>query len=176
MAGADFIVPNPRNITVRSVCPGGIVKAPFISQIRHDEILCHGLLKCVRAGVVKSFVNEAMLRKVESTGFALKELQKLPDLIVELKSGSKVAIELELTQKSAQRYWELFNAYRSRTGLKAILFIVESRACLEAIVRAAERAMFQATPIGFVELSAWEKNAALATVSFPEFNPRLAEM
>lgn len=170
------IVPNPRSPIVRHVCPEGVVKPPFISQLRHDEILARGLLTCLKSGVVRSFTNEAVLRKSEASGLSLAEVQKLPDLIVKLKSGSTVAVELELTAKSSKRYWSLLNAYSSRSGLDAIVFVVESRSVLETIAKAARGAMFQAVPIGFIELKAWARNAGTAEIAFSDSTSSLARL
>jgi hypothetical protein len=171
-----YIVPNPKSLVVRTLCPDGVVKPPFIAQLKHDEILSRGLLQCLKTGCIESFVNEAVLKKIEPTGFALKERQKLPDLIVDMKSGKRMAVELELTQKSTTRYSELFSAYRSRKDIEGIVFVVDGRPCLDAIVKASKKAIFQTAPIGFVDLEDWSSNAPKATVAFEQFKTAISEL
>jgi hypothetical protein len=63
-----------------------------------------------------------------------------PDLMLDLTSGHRVAVELELTQKSARRMSRIMTAYASDARIDAVLYLVPNQRLATIVTDAARRA------------------------------------
>lgn len=158
----DLLVLSASNPLVWKVCIGEPVRAPNIAQVRHDEILALGVMKLVSAKVTSSFQTDAELRRIE---YSSASDTKLPDLIVEI-GPRRVAIELELTQKAKERYRKMVDVYSQRDDLTEIIFVVPSKAVMDAIMRAIAQGRTINAEIGFMKLPFWENDPVDSQIAF----------
>jgi hypothetical protein len=63
-----------------------------------------------------------------------------PDLMLDLVSGYRVAVELELTSKSSGRMAGIMNAYASDASVDHVLYVAANRAIAGRVLDAARRA------------------------------------
>jgi len=63
-----------------------------------------------------------------------------PDLMIDTAGGHRVAVELELTQKSAERMRRIMTAYATDSRIDAVLYVVPSRRLAELVTESARRA------------------------------------
>jgi hypothetical protein len=63
-----------------------------------------------------------------------------PDLMLDTRGGHRVAVELELTAKSARRMARIMTGYASDASVDAVLYLVPSRALAQVVSDAARRA------------------------------------
>lgn len=164
---SDVLVPNLTNADVKRHCGVEIVKPPYLAQILHDELVADGLLTLHRQGFLSQFSTESELRRLEPIR-RNQEGAKLPDLILDLKGGHTVAVEMELTQKSTSRYRAMLLAYRPKTDIEAVVFVVKGRGVLEAVLRAADDVRFpqDLRPIGFMRVENWIERPANGRILF----------
>ena len=58
-----------------------------------------------------------------------------PDLMLDTRGGHRVAVELELTAKSARRMARIMTGYASDASVDAVLYLVPTRAIAQVVVR-----------------------------------------
>ena len=133
-------------------CFGDPVNPPPLAQLRHDELAASGALRLERGGLVSGVHSEAELKRTEFDWH--NSLLKFPDLLVQV-ADHKIAIELELTQKSRDRYRKLGESFLRRSDLRYIIVVVPNKAIMNAIVRAFGDVE---TEIGFMKLECWQKD------------------
>ena len=63
-----------------------------------------------------------------------------PDLMLDLTSGYRVAVELELTSKSSARMAGIMNAYASDASVDHVLYVAANRAIAGRVLESARRA------------------------------------
>jgi hypothetical protein len=63
-----------------------------------------------------------------------------PDLVLEMASGHRVAVELELTQKSARRMRRIMSAYASDGQIDAVVYVVPTKRLADLVTDSARRA------------------------------------
>jgi hypothetical protein len=63
-----------------------------------------------------------------------------PDLMLDTSGGHRVAVELELTAKSARRMARIMTGYASDASVDAVLYLVPTRALAQVVSDAARRA------------------------------------
>jgi hypothetical protein len=63
-----------------------------------------------------------------------------PDLMLDLASGHRVAVELELTQKSSRRLSRIMTAYASDASVDAVLYLTATKTLADRVTEAARRA------------------------------------
>lgn len=127
-------------------CLGDPVNPPPLAQLRHDELAASGAVRLERGRLVSGIQSEAELKRTEFDWH--NALLKFPDLLVQV-ADQKIAIELELTQKSRDRYRKLVDCYLRRQDLRYIIFVVPNKAIMNALVRAFGDVE---TEIGFMKL------------------------
>ncbi len=65
------------------------------------------------------------------------ERRHYPDLLLDLHSGHRVAVELELTPKSPRRLREILGGYAIDSRVDAVLYLVDRASIGRAVERAA---------------------------------------
>jgi len=95
-----------------------------------------------------------------------------PDLMLDTSGGHRVAVELELTAKSARRMARIMTGYASDASVDAVLYLVPTRALAQVVSDAARRAgisdlvhVQRIAPYGIVGASAANVRSARRSTS-----------
>lgn len=148
------------------------VTKPHLGQFDHDEKAASVVLSLERENVLDGFTTEAELKRKHwlwmKTTRDGKEA-KFPDLTLELSSSSKfrnVALEIEQSKKSFDRYKKIMNSYANVKGIDIVLFISNQQVIFNSISRAMKEVSFPSwdRPVGFGEMEAWLKNPLTAPI------------
>jgi hypothetical protein len=132
---------------------------PRITSRCHDEMALSIAVRLERLGIVTSWVPESVFIAQPNNRLMVMQDnrgQKYPDLLLIMPRSLepvRVAIELELSQKSLGRYVKALTGYKAVRGIDAIVFVVRSPAIRSAIETAIRKTRFDQnrTPILFVE-------------------------
>lgn len=140
---------------------GSSMRAPQLNlnEYRHDVGVAWLWLaaRSGRFGALSSLTSDRRMRVVDAAAVARGErprwgvglgllgpygrpLHHYPDLMLELASGHRVAVELELTAKSSRRMGRIMTAYASDARVDHVLYLVETRSIANRVLAAAEHA------------------------------------
>jgi hypothetical protein len=148
------------------------VKRPYIGQIDHDIKAAKLLLSLEKDNVIESYKTEAELKKrfmVWMKTTHKGKSAKFPDLTIELKepkSFRNVAIEIEQSLKSFDRYKQIMINYASAKSIEAVIFVSDQQAVFNRISRAMKETNYPSweRPVGFGEMNEWLKNPTTAPI------------
>lgn len=162
---------------------GEVVSPPNLNQISHDEIVSRIALDLMRSSHVSGLKTEGELKK-QYMSWIKKTREgreaKMPDLLLELKSQSesKIALEIELSRKSPERYRKVMNSYASQTTAKKIVFISDQESIFDRISRAMKSTGYPSweKPVGYSRLKEWQMNPLSAVIYFPGQSTSLEKM
>jgi len=164
----DVLVLNPTNVW--RFCSSEPVLPPPIAQIRHDEIAAHGALQLEASKLFSEIQPESQLKRI---GFEWNRARdKYPDLAIRI-GEEMVAIEMELTQKSAYRYRAIAESYLRRGDYKTAIFVVPNKAIMQAVVRAFSETKCE---LGFMKLEDWMKDPLSARIALANSGTSLREL
>lgn len=163
----DIYILNRANRAVRDLVPGPLVTPPWSANIEHDETLFRGILIGSKSGLIQEWKSEAELKAEGRNAFRIVSTTgkvKYPDLLVYPVSESipkPVAIECELTQKSAKRYDAIMSAYGGMSEIANILFVTDSPAIRAAVTRSSKENHYplKERPIFFIGVERWRTAA-----------------
>ena len=113
---------------------------------QHDVTVSAIRIQLERLGIVKGWVAEHILRQKELSLQSLNRLANrrisdsplIPDSLIVVQKGPQmksVALELELTLKSKERYKKLFSFYRRKEEIWFVWYVVLSRSMGERLRR-----------------------------------------
>jgi hypothetical protein len=164
----DLYLPNPKHPLVRERSTY-LAKAPILNQLGHDVLVARSYLLLKRALPGLEIKTEALLKRedpLRNKGERVSDTRKHPDLIV-ISGDKTTAIEIELTQKSRRRYGAILRNYR-RLGYSKIIYVIRSKATMNAIENAASDVSFptEAIPIGYGSIANWRERPASTEITF----------
>lgn len=166
----DLLLPNPSHPFVQQL--GRLVsRPPRLAQLEHDKVIAWTdlILREEIDGCATVVEAEAKRR---DNGDDLDD--KYPDLVLHTE-GSRCAIEVELTIKSAARYAKVFQKY-SDSSFDYIIYVVKSADVASAIEDAAEEANVDPESICFVSLKDWKKGPLNARLTFESETRKLKDL
>jgi hypothetical protein len=177
-AFAEIYYPNPKHRDVIAAAPY-IAKPPNMNQFVHDEIVATTYLMLLRKFNEPAIKTEALLKRevpVSNKGLRIAEAQKHPDLSIDL-GNSKVAIEIELTQKSRSRYTTALRNYR-QLDYANVIYVIRSSTTKNVIESAADGVSFPRNQIGlgFASLGQWKIDPVTAPIHFDGYDKTLMTM
>lgn len=180
---ADVLVLNRRNDLVKKLVGEDIVSPPFISQLDHDEIVAKFVLATLKGKTSSGYKFEIELKK-ESPAlrrhYGSDQKQKFPDAILQLcdHKKTKIALELELTNKDPKRYRNIMEAYSSMGNVAKVIFITRNDRLWSTIKQAMRDSYYlnSGRPVGFSRLDDWLKNPNEAPIFFDDEITSLAKM
>lgn len=155
----------------RGVCA---VTKPHLGQFDHDEKAARIILSLEQENVIENYHTEAELKrkfmvwmKTDKEG----KNTKFPDLTIMLKGPSKfrrIAIEIEQSVKSFERYKRVMNSYASAKEIDAVIFVSDQQTIFNRIARAMKETHYPSweRPVGFGEMAAWLANPFDAPIYF----------
>lgn len=166
----NVYVLNRFNRNVRDTVLGMAVSSPRGTQLAHDEILYRGILMADKAGGLGTWKTEGQL-KASDPDKAIFQINsgdrkaKYPDALLypsRTKNGKPVAVECELTQKSAKRYGQIMRSYSRISAVGSVLFITDSHAIREAVKGAIRTTRYpeDTKPVDFVSTEEWTKQTS----------------
>lgn len=148
------------------------VNKPHLGQFDHDEKVVRILLKLQKEDVLDDYTTEAELKRKFMVWMKTSKDgkdAKFPDLTLELRSPCKfrrVALEIEQSKKSPDRYRKMMASYSSAKDIEAVIFISDQQSIFGQIARAMKDVHYPSweRPVGFGEMDAWLKNPLTAPI------------
>jgi hypothetical protein len=158
---------NRSNQLVKDIVRDGAVSAQRGSHLAHDEILYRGILLAERAEIISDWKSEAELKSIGKESFRVASVAgtaKYPDALVYLSKptpSKPIAIECEMTQKSAKRYGQMMASYAGFNELGAVVFITNSMAVVNAVKRAMSENFYpeKIRPVLFTTTENWQRES-----------------
>lgn len=148
------------------------VTKPHLGQFDHDEKTANIVLSLEREKILDGYTTEAELKKkfwlwVKTTHEGKDS--KFPDLTLELSRPAKfrkVAIEIEQSKKSFERYKKVMNSYANSKDIEVIIFISNQQSIFNCLARAMKEVNYPSweRPVGFGEMDSWLKNPLTAPI------------
>lgn len=179
----DVIVPNRRHSFIREIVRSDISVAPFIAQVEHDEEVLRGVLRLQRGELLEAYWLEAEMKRhdLKSRTPSAIDRAKYPDVIVTLGGrgrSRRVALEMEMSLKSPQRYRQMIDAYSSRADVDTVIVVCRFKATVEYLRSAMKETYYpdEKRPIGFCNLEDWRSDPASAPIRFARKVETLSEM
>ena len=180
---SHVLVPNKRHSLVQKVVGDGLVSAPFVSQLDHDERLARMVLTLLKDGIATNYRLEPELKRLSAgvqRHYESQQKDKLPDALILLPDEKKtrIAIELELTKKDPKRYRKIMNTYASFRRADKVIFVVRNDRISQTIRQAMRDTYYPhwTKPVGFGRLEDWTQNPGTARIVFDDKVTRLLEM
>lgn len=164
------------------------VTSPHINQFSHDENAARIALSLEDNLLIKSYLTEAELKKGSLYFWNQTDQSKgnkYPDLLINFPEGSKyscVALEVEQSIKSFERYKIAFENYARQNKFDFILFASDHKAIFKRLSRAMEATHFPTwdIPVGYTDLSKFMENPRTAaiylhnkTITLDEWLPKI---
>jgi len=179
----DTLVLNSNDTLVRKLIGYEKSRAPFVSQIDHDETMARIILDLLKNNIITDYRLEPELKRMSPEvhrHFESKKKTKYPDSLIKLKNEdqTRIAIELELTRKEPKRYRDIIEAYATFKNAELVIFILRDDR-LALTLKNAMRDKFypkHIRPIGFGKLCEWQENPAKAQIMFNEHITSLVEL
>lgn len=148
------------------------VTQPHLGQFDHDEKVSRVVLGLERENVLEGFTSEGELKKrfmVQMKTASEGKSKKFPDLTLQLRGSGKfgtVAVEIEQSLKSFERYKQVMDSYSNSQDIKAVVFVSDRPTIFNRIARAMKETHYPSwdRPVGFGEMSEWLKTPATAPI------------
>lgn len=119
------------------------VSPPFSDYIPHDEMILEYALKLEAEGLISGWESEQEQRQKSykpTQGTQKKSgVSKFPDLVMRLAVPGQptlIAVELERTRKSSERYKEFVKKYLTLADIDSVIVLAQNRKIIDAIKRA----------------------------------------
>lgn len=168
----NVLVLTPKSLEVLQKQGLVAVTHPHISVFDHDEKVSKIALGLERARVLEQFTTESELKKrffVWMKTTAEGRATKFPDLILDLGGTgqfNRIAIEVEQSLKSFERYKSMMNSYANAKKIQAVIFISDQQAIFNRIGRAMTTVNFPSweRPVGFGLMNEWLKSPDTADI------------
>jgi len=148
------------------------VTKPHLGQFDHDEKAAKVILQLLKVEILEGYTTEAELKRkfmvwMKTTNDGKDA--KFPDLTIRLKSPAKVrcvALEIEQSKKSFDRYKKVMRSYSSAKEIDAVVFISDRQTIFNQISRAMKETNYPSweRPVGFGEMEAWLRNPLTAPI------------
>lgn len=164
----DILILNTANVW--RFCLSEPVLPPPIAQIRHDEIAAQGALQLEASSLFSEIEPESQLKRVGFEWNGAKD--KYPDLAIRIGEG-RVAIEIELTQKSGFRYRGISDSYRRRAEYQYAIFVVPNKTIMQAVAKAFAKSQCE---LGFMKLEDWMRDPLNASIALAHSGTSLPEL
>lgn len=133
----------------RASCRGKAIPARSIYFIEHDTLVAELLLVIQQSGLVLRYWTERDLKSDFQLSYEVlgsERVSKYPDLVLDMKSANgslKIAIEVERSQKSRDRYNQLAMSCVGANRIGLFVFACENKAVSAAIARAFQGEYFE---------------------------------
>lgn len=163
---ADLLLPNAGHPLVKEVA-GLVSRPPRLDQLAHDKVIARSDLQLNKAFVGCSTLVEAEAKRLEpygGDGISSVEGGKYPDIAL-IVEELHVAIEVETSLKSKDRYSEIFERYMA-SDFDFLVYVVATREMMGAIEDVATDVGIEKSMLGFSSLKNWSENAPKADVLF----------
>lgn len=148
------------------------VTHPHLGLFDHDTKVSKIALGLEKENVLDEFTTEGELKKKFMVWMKTThegKNTKFPDLTLQLRGSGKyktVAIELEQSLKSFDRYKQVMNGYANAKDIKAVVFVSDQQTIFNRIARAMKETNYPSwdRPVGFGEIKEWLKDPATAPI------------
>lgn len=149
-----------------------VVTQPHLGQFDHDVKVARIILGLEKENILDSFTTEGELKKKFMVWMKTTHEgkgAKFPDLTLRLHGSGKfktVAIEIEQSLKSFNRYKQVMNCYATSKDIEAVVFVSNQQTIFNRISRAMKETNYPSweRPVGFGEMNEWLKSPASAPI------------
>lgn len=140
----------------------GFVSAAHPLHFEHDDHAANLVLSLTKHDFIKdTWQTEKELRKYQRTENLVLfggQVEKLPDLIFEIPIGEqifRVAVEIERTRKTQDRYESFVHGYMKAAGINLVLVIYNQKSTFDLISNAIKRFNYPMSerPFAFAKIS-----------------------
>lgn len=140
----------------------GFVSPAHPLHFEHDDHAANLILSLTKQDCIKdAWQTENELRRYQKTENLILfggQVEKLPDLIFDIPIGEqtfRVAVEVERTRKSQDRYESFVHGYMKTTGINLVLVIYNQKSTFDLISSAIKRFNYPMNerPIAFSKIS-----------------------
>ena len=151
------------------------VISPIGDFISHDETAAEFALRLESDGLISSWWSESEIKrdnfKYTGASHTMSRKSKFPDLVIRLAipgEANLMAVEIEKTRKSNERYNEFVNKYKGLPDIDTVIVLAESKRIIDAIKKAQIRTSFpqHLRPFVFGLINEVMKNPGQATLDF----------
>lgn len=148
------------------------VTHPHLGLFDHDEKVARIILALEKQNVLNGFTTEAELKKKFMVWMKTThegKSTKFPDLILDLKGNgqfNKIAIEVEQSLKSFERYKSVMNSYANAKKIQAVVFVSDQHTIFNRIGRAMTDIHYPSwdRPVGYGLMDEWLKSPDTAAI------------
>ncbi|MEK6555425.1 MAG: hypothetical protein AABZ31_09305 [Bdellovibrionota bacterium] len=148
------------------------VTKPHLGQFDHDEKAARIILSLEREKAIGEFITEAELKRKHWLWIKASrdgKDAKFPDLTITLPIAAKfqkVAVEVEQSKKSYDRYKKIMSSYAGVKDIDAVIFISNQQSIFNSISRAMKEVNYPSweRPVGFGEMDHWLKDPLTAPI------------
>lgn len=168
----DYYILGDQGREVAKSLEWNLVDSVSPNQLRHDELVGHGLWKLEQKSICKNWMIEKEIKEKRDGKFLLKDQgdqTKYPDAIFEAFMGGRfhfVALEYERNGKTIPRYRSILWSYNKMNRFSMVLFIVEDEV-LKKRIKYSLRHLGQVSlieQIAFVDAKQWHCNPLSAVI------------
>jgi hypothetical protein len=139
-------------------------------HVTHDMELVDCSLIIRKSSLIKYWMPRSELGQYKhDIGFYMKGGYRVPDTVFDIQSTNRViraAFEYERTQKSARRYWRIFDNYSEKPKLDLVLYLVKSENLKNKLLDIADQTYRHES----VDIRALKNKFYIATID--EFNEK----
>ncbi len=148
------------------------VSQPHLGQFDHDEKVARIALALEKQNVLNEFTTEAELKKKFMVWMKTThegKSTKFPDLILDVKGTgqfNRIAIEVEQSLKSFERYKSVMNSYANAKKIQAVVFVSDQHTIFNRIGRAMTDIHYPSweRPVGYGLMDEWLKSPDTAAI------------
>lgn len=146
-----------------------LVSSTNIYHLNHDEIVADLALQILGSGKIKQYSTEAELKKknIDWRKYRREGVSaKFPDLLIHSHDGKTLALEIELSRKSPERYRKVLDSYSNQRWASQILFIANQEAIFDRLSKAMTKVHFPTweKPISFSWLADCQRDVMAANI------------
>lgn len=159
------------------------VTHPHLGQFDHDEKVSRIVLALKKKDILTGFTTEAELKKkfmvwMKTTNEG--KSTKFPDLILDLKGTgqfNRIAIEVEQSLKSFERYKSVMNSYANAKKVQAVVFVSDQTTIFNRIGRAMTEIHYPSweRPVGYGLMDEWLERPDAAAIHLSRGRASLRE-
>lgn len=149
-----------------------LVDAANPNQLRHDELVGHGLLKLEQRNLCQNWMIEKEIKDKRDSKFLIRdqgEQTKYPDAVFEafmVGSFRLVALEYDRSGKTIPRYRSILWSYNKMNRFSMVLFIYEREAFKKRIKYSLRHLgkVGLIEQLAFVDAKEWQRDPLKATI------------
>lgn len=127
---SNCLVLNKSSPHIQGIISEDVSSPPLATQVYHDELVARIILKLLSYDLIaETYYLEPEIRRIQQDDQRDQKRKghiKFPDAVFDLKTGSqllRVALEVEISRKSQERYKRIIKSYSTSTKIEKIIIV-----------------------------------------------------